>query len=116
VFEQSESGTPRDLSFAAAVRFLKKAADDPRIGGNRFARQGRMGIDLAGEPVLGCAKCVAHDVSENLMCKKTLAFGRPKASEMRLTRKKNRRGDWNKRENVQRHRKLVGLRNIDITC
>jgi hypothetical protein len=62
VFEQSESGTPRDLSFAAADRFLKKAADYPRIGGNRFARQGRMGIDLAGEPPFGFTENIAHDV------------------------------------------------------
>jgi hypothetical protein len=115
-FEERQRGTLRDIGLAAANGFLKQTADDPWISGDRLFCQGRVGIDLAGEPVLGCAKCVAHDVSENLMCKKTLAFGRPKASEMRLTRKKNRRGDWNKRENVQRHRKLVGLRNIDITC
>jgi hypothetical protein len=48
-----------------------------------------MEIDLAGEPMLGCAKRVAHDVSENLICKKTLAIGRSKASEMRDARKKS---------------------------
>jgi hypothetical protein len=61
VFEQSESGAPRDLSFAAADRFLKKATDDPWISCNRLARQRRFGIDFAGEPLPGCAKCVAHE-------------------------------------------------------
>jgi hypothetical protein len=59
--EERERGSLCELSFAATDGFLKKAANNPRIGGNWLARQGRIGIDFAGEPLLGCAKCVAHE-------------------------------------------------------
>jgi hypothetical protein len=48
-------------------RFLQQAANDPRIGGDRLFRQG-VGIDLAGQPLLGFAKYIAHDITGNLIC------------------------------------------------
>jgi hypothetical protein len=51
---------------------------------------GPSGIDLAGQPLLGFAKYIAHDISGNLIGGKTLAFGRSKASEMRAPVKNNR--------------------------
>jgi FecR protein len=59
---------------------LKKAANDPWIGRDWFALKEQIGIDFAGEPLLRLTKCVVHDVSENLMCEKTLAFDGLRAS------------------------------------
>jgi hypothetical protein len=78
-----------NLSLAATDRFLQQAADDPPIGGDKSGRGYRIGIDLAGEALLGLAKCIAHDVLENLISKKTLAFGSPITSEMRMARQIN---------------------------
>jgi hypothetical protein len=47
--------------------------------------------------------------SEDLMRRYTLAVEQHEANEKRLARKKNRRGVWNKTENIQRHRKSFGL-------
>src|SRR5262245_61616002 len=85
---KGECGILRNLGLAATDGFLKQAADDPRISGDQSARGYRIGIDLAGEPLLGLAKCIAHDVLENLISRKTLAFARSIASEMYATVKK----------------------------
>jgi hypothetical protein len=86
--EERERGTLCDFHLAAADRFLQQAADDPRIGRDSFTLKEQIGIDFSGKPLLGPVKCVVHDVSENLMCEKTSALARSKASEMRAARKK----------------------------
>jgi hypothetical protein len=56
--------TPCSLCLAASDGFLQEAANDPWISGDRLFRQGRVGIDLAGQPLLGFAKYIAHDILE----------------------------------------------------
>ena len=80
-FRHGEIQGPRNASCCGAYKAIGRK-HHPRIGRDWFCLNEQIGIDFAGEPLLRLVKCVAHDVSENLMCEKTLALALSKASEI----------------------------------